>query len=72
MVTRIFRYCGFEDRCELVEESIGVEIITTTELGATEAGGGVADLIMESGAELVCLQWRTTGKYSHLRCLDCI
>ena len=36
MVTRIFGYWGFEDRCELVEESIGVEIITAT--GSTNDG----------------------------------
>ena len=29
-VTKIFGYCGFEDICELVEESIGVEMITAT------------------------------------------
>jgi len=50
-VARIFWYWGFEYRCELVGESIGVEIITAT--GSTndgvegkhrtQAGGGVAD-----------------------------
>jgi len=30
MIIKIFWYWGFEDRCKLVEEYIGVEIITVT------------------------------------------
>jgi len=33
MITRTFWYWGFEDRCELVEESIRVEIMAATGLG---------------------------------------
>ena len=37
----------------------------STGIGATEAGSGVADLIITSGRELMRLQRRMTGKHSH-------